>query len=205
VTLVTNARVRLALLLLVAAGLGAYAFTTLGGGANGDVPGWCEQPTGAASLVMSAARLQVLAQRVGLGRIGIGAPVAQGIAGPNVAWTDARPVPADVAPAGGGYEMAWRGAGGSVTIADVFPFASAADAGDYAQKAGHTACRAEATSQPLTSPANARTVTWTGPRGRRQSDVFLARGRNAFRISVIAPTQAARPAAPVALARRVGS
>jgi hypothetical protein len=201
VRLLTNTRLRLTLLLLVAVGLGAYAFTARGGRDDSDA-GWCERPTGAPSLTLSAGRLQGLARQIGLNRIGDGAPFKQGIDGPSAAWTDARPVSGGAASVGGGWEMAWRGAAGSTVLADMFPFASAANAADYVAKAGRAACRSDATSRALAAPSGARTVTWTGPDGRWQSDIFVARGTVAWRVSVIAAAGAARPPAPLALLRR---
>jgi hypothetical protein len=192
---------RLAVLLLILGGVGGYALTAGGGGERANLAGWCARPSGAPSLVLPSRSLRALVRAGGLASLArAGRGEEQGVDGPSAAWTDRPPGETSFAVVGPGYEIRWRSRGGQSRMADLFAFATTADAAYYAAHAGSTGCRQAASSRSLSSPGAARSVTWINPHGAWQSDVFFARGRVAYRVSVIGPPAAsgggllARPA-----------
>lgn len=194
-------RVRLALLLVVLAGLLAYGVTsgagTLGFGRGSADAGPNGCPSSLAPSVTTIARRRLVRLRKGLSRIvrGTGPSLyEQGLADSGFAWTDAEPGMSRSLPPEprlrGGYEMRWWLANGDDLGADVFVFADRRRAIEFVGRATSAKCRSQAAAFPAAYPPGGRNLVWRNPDGFGQEDLFLSRGRRVYRVVVVAPGSA---------------
>jgi len=103
-----------------------------------------------------------------------------------VAWTDEEPAPPATSPGAlrpAGYEMRWWAPNGDDVVADVLVFGSQAQAQRFVAVAASSRCRLQARIAAASRPPEARNVSWLNPDGAMQADVFLARGKRAYRIA----------------------
>lgn len=189
-----NERVRLALLLALLAGLGAYALTSSAvlGGEGSDL---AECPQSGAPEVRTTSRDRVRALRSGVRRVVFFAPGLQpyeeGPAAAGFAWSDGEPGTHRAVPAEprqpGAWEMRWWMPTRDDVVVDAFLFADGAHARDFLRRATSTECRRAARSVPASFPPNGRNLAWLNPDGFAQEDLFLQRGRRVYRIGVVRP------------------
>jgi hypothetical protein len=138
----------------------------------------------------------------GAGRLDI-----EGPQDPMSAWSDQYPSDASprdpfLVPALAGYEVRWWSPVGVHEGADLFVFATAADAARYVRRATSTRCRhAGAISHPVSAPTGAVSLVWDNPLGDLQGDVFFARGRRVYRVSSVPPGPADQRPRDVDVAR----
>ncbi len=101
------------------------------------------------------------------------------------AWTDDFPGRATLSPAAlrsGGYEMRWWAPNNDDIVADVFAFATAAQAQQFLSLADRPRCHDDAREKAAPWPAQAHNLRWINPDGFAQADVFLARDTRVFRV-----------------------
>jgi hypothetical protein len=102
------------------------------------------------------------------------------------AWSDDFPGRATLAPAAlrpAGYEMRWWAPNNDDIVADVFVFATTAQAQQFLGMADGPRCHNDAQQKPAPWPAQAHNLRWINPDELAQADVFLARGTRVFRVA----------------------
>lgn len=134
-------------------------------------------PAALSPLRQSLAR--VLPQRIG--RL-----YEEGTVSARTPWVDALPAqPAVIAsaPRPDAYEMRWWAPNGDDVGADVFVFASPAQAQRFLALAAAPGCRDAGRAQDALRPALARELSWLNPDSAAEGDIFLARGSRVYRIA----------------------
>jgi hypothetical protein len=194
----TNERVRLALLLAALASLAAYALMAragpfgFDGSATGEVVSGC--PSEQAPALASVSRTQLLAFRAGLDRMTASSdpglrPYEEGLVPATSSWTDAEPAAGVSRLESGrwpaGYEVRWWLGSGDDVVADVFVFASSAQARDFSRLVLRPGCGSSRLVSAAAVPPGAHNLEWRNPLGFAEEDVYLRRGRRIYRVAVV--------------------
>ncbi len=123
-----------------------------------------------------------------------GQPYEQGIATSDRVWSDNSPMPLSSTgksamhpPAG--YEIRWWVRRRNDIVADVFEFATAAQAQDFLMRATNTRCRHDGVTRRAPFPQHAYNFLWINPDNATEQDVFLASGRRVYRVVDVRATQ----------------
>jgi hypothetical protein len=184
-------RVRLVLLLVVLASLVAYVVTSWTGAlgiGNGPAVGDC--PFDGAPSVETVRRARLASLREDLRQMMFFdrslRPYEQGPVPSGSAWSDTEPgSQASLDPSEGSYEMRWWMGNGDDVVADVMVFADTGRAHDFFERASSTGCRPQSIARAASFPPGGRNLAWRNPDGFAQEDVFLLRGRRAYRVAVV--------------------
>jgi hypothetical protein len=190
----SDARLRLALLLAVLAGLGYYAVGhgpwSGGGGEDAVASSPCASAEIPQLATVSAPQLSDLQEELAARVARTERPdvYEQGRVGTDVAWSDNYPDgeidwdPDATSPAG--YEIRWWSAVANHGI-DVWEFSDEGEAETYFRSASSTACRRSAVAQWALQPTGSRNVEWLNPEGVMQEDLFLLRGERVYRVAFV--------------------
>lgn len=209
-----DGRLRLLFLLLILAGLVAFAIAQR--------PWVVGSSSGGAAIAASSncpdATVPML-QTVDLDRIdrlrdGIAAEAVfgadlhsyeEGFVGTAAAFSDQEPTmqPISTSDQGveAGYEIRWWTPSRHDVIADVWLFEDADSADGFLDLATSRRCREAARETMAPVPEGGVNLEWRNPFGFMQQDLFLARGSRVYRLSVVVP---GAPDHPVIAVRREG-
>lgn len=83
----------------------------------------------------------------------------------------------------GAYEMRWWASSGDDIVADVFRFSTVALAHDFFERASSARCRPYGDKTVAISPPGGQNLVWLNPDDFMQADVFLVRGKSAYRVA----------------------
>lgn len=209
-----DGRLRLLFLLLILAGLAAYAVTQRPWALGGD-----EESAAAAALSNCPSATTPQLQTVDLDRLdrlrdGITAQAVfgaelhsyeEGFVGTAAAFSDQEPTmqPISTSDQGveAGYEIRWWTPSRHDVVADVWLFEDAGSAEEFVDRATSRRCRVSARETMAPVPKGGVDLEWRNPFGFMQQDLYLARGPRVYRLSVVVP---GAPDHPVASVRREG-
>lgn len=207
-----DGRLRLLVLLLILAGLGAYAVAQRpwvggGGGAAVASPSNCPDIDMPGLQTIDLARLDRLRGTITAEAV-FGTELhsyEEGFVGTIAAFSDQEPTmqPINTSDQGveAGYEIRWWTPGRHDVVADLWLFEDAGSAKDFIDLATSIRCRPAARETTAPAPADGIDLEWRNPFGVMQQDLYLARGSRVYRLGVVV---AGAPEHPVVTTRREG-
>jgi hypothetical protein len=186
----TGDRIRLGVLLCLLAGLVAFYVAAPGGILRpASDSGAAECPPEGTPRVINVPAGYLASLRtsiVGVVPLRIGRLYEEGTIEATNAWSDdfpSRPTLSPHALRPAGYEMRWWAPTGDDIVADVFVFATAAQAQRFLSHVVIPRCHNSARQTLAPWPMQAHNLRWINPERFAQTDVFFARGARVYRVA----------------------
>jgi hypothetical protein len=208
-----DGRLRLLFLLLILAGLAAYAVVerpwTVGGEGSAAVAASSTCPENATPALRTVDLEQLNRLREGITAEAVfGADLhsyEEGFVDTAAAFSDQEPTMQPIGSSDegveAGYEIRWWTPSRHDVVADVWLFEDAAGAETFVDAATSRRCREAARETMAAAPDGGVNLEWRNPFDFMQQDLYLERGARVYRLSVVVP---GAPDHPVISTRREG-